>query len=268
MRRELSARTAGFLWVSAPPRAVEPLLALLHETFRAFDEEPARMVISADEVKTTTFNAARLAKAFRAASTLNVTLKSEGEELLVTFKLRDDARYDERLLEHRYVELVTPLVAPDDMRLHSFLEAACTAYPVVHGGVIRASSPYYAGAESVLVGAGQIDVDTQKRIHFDAMNHHEGQRKLRRLYPVTIIGPAIWATLPPLPAVEPPLVVRDLADCKMVTAWPTLVDPHDLQFLLGTRELRRWLWPHTIQNPADDPDEIDRRLRWAELLPW
>ena len=61
---------------------------------------------------------------------------------------------------------------------------------------------------------------------------------------------------------------RDLADCKMVTAWPTLVDPHDLQFLLGTRELRRWLWPHTIQNPADDLATIDARLKWAELLPW
>jgi hypothetical protein len=62
--------------------------------------------------------------------------------------------------------------------------------------------------------------------------------------------------------------VRDLGDCKVLEAWPTLVDVDDPQFLLGTRELRRWLWPYTIQNPADDPDEVDRRLRWMDLLPW
>ncbi len=166
------------------------------------------------------------------------------------------------------MELVAPVAAPNDDRLVSFLATACAAYDVVHGGVIGAKTTYYVSAEARLAGGGMIDDDAERRLAFDRAHANEAVNKLRRLYPVTIIGPAIWAALPPLPSVDPPLVVRDLADCKMVTAWPTLVDPHDLQFLLGTRELRRWLWPHTIQNPADDLATIDARLKWAELLPW
>jgi hypothetical protein len=95
-----------------------------------------------------------------------------------------------------------------------------------------------------------------------------GPHRLRRLYPITIIGQAIWAKLPPLPEIDPMPEVTELGDCKVLKTWPTLVDPHDPQFLLGTRELRRWIWPYTIQNPADDPDTVDRRLRLMDLLPW
>jgi hypothetical protein len=40
----------------------------------------------------------------------------------------------------------------------------------------------------------------------------------------------------------------------VLTAWPTLCEPRDPDFLRATRELRRWLWPFTIQNPADHVD--------------
>jgi hypothetical protein len=57
-----------------------------------------------------------------------------------------------------------------------------------------------------------------------------------------------------------PVKVEDLGNCKMLTCWHELVEPHDPAFLAGTRELRRWIWPHTIQNPADEPDGVDRKL--------
>jgi hypothetical protein len=141
-------------------------------------------------------------------------------------------------------------------------------YPVAHGGIFQANSAEHSSAETELFMSSELDIDNNKRLSFDSMNATDALDKLRRLYPVTIIGPEIWAKLPPLPDVEPPLRVCEVADCKVVTAWPTLVHPHDLQFLLGTRALRRWLWPYTIGNPADDPHEVDIRLKWAELLPW
>jgi hypothetical protein len=55
-------------------------------------------------------------------------------------------------------------------------------------------------------------------------------------------------------------MARRLGNCKMLTCWPELVEPHDPAFLAGTSALRRWLWPYTIQNPADDPDVVDAKL--------
>ena len=72
--------------------------------------------------------------------------------------------------------------------------------------------------------------------------------------PITVVGPSIWATLPPMPVFDPMPRVEDLGDCKVLTAWPTLCEPRDPAFLRGTRDLRAWLWPYTIQNPADHLD--------------
>lgn len=265
----MTERATAFAWALAAPRAIEPLLEALLQAFRDFDEKPARMWISGGGVRQSAYNEGRFIKAARSPETTNVAVKGAGAARVdVDLPLRDRP-YDERILEgYRHVRLVAPLVAPDDERLARFLEVACATYPVAHGGVIRVATYRQASADAFLMGGNRNGTEEEKRISFDAMNATNTLHKLRRLYPVTIIGPAIWASLPPLPAVEPPLVIRDLADCKMVTAWPTLVDPHDLQFLLGTRALRRWLWPHTIQNPADDLATLDARLKWAELLPW
>lgn len=244
-----------------------PLSEALLKAFREFGEKPARMW-PLTRGKKNSFSESRLVEAMCSADTTSVTIKGTGlAQVHAHVDLRDDSRFP-GVVPRRHVELTVPVVAPDDERLRSFLDVVCSQYPVSLGGVFRAASPDHAGSEASLVGTNTIDPEVSRRILFDARHRDDASLKLRRLYPVTIIGPAIWATLPPLPAVEPPLVVRELGDCKMVTAWPTLVDPHDPQFLLGTRELRRWLWPHTIGNPADDPHEVDIRLKWAELLPW
>ncbi len=260
--------TSAFLWVAAAPRAIDELHDALLAVFAGFDVRPARMLISPRPGKTTAYNAARLATAMRSPDTTSVLVKCAGDvPVVVDLHLHDiEARLTKHL--HRYVKLTTPPMSSDDPRVVRFLEVVCDAYAVIQGGMLEASHVDLAAAECSTTTNNRVEGDREKRLGFDAMNRREALHKLRRLYPVTIIGPAIWASLPPLPAVDPPLVVRDLADCKMVTAWPTLVDPHDLAFLLGTRELRRWLWPHTIQNPADDLATIDARLKWAELLPW
>lgn len=102
--------------------------------------------------------------------------------------------------------------------------------------------------------AGTWSQEVVDRIAWDAMKWRRARTKLIRLSPITIIGPAIWATLPPMPAFDPMPRVTDLGDCKVLTAWPTLCEPRDPAFLRGTRDLRAWLWPNTIQNPADHID--------------
>ncbi|MEZ4402413.1 MAG: hypothetical protein R3B06_20480 [Kofleriaceae bacterium] len=112
-----------------------------------------------------------------------------------------------------------------------------------------------AEKEAVRQGvAGTWPPEVVDRIAWDAMKWRRARTKLIRLSPITIIGPAIWATLPPMPAFDPMPRVTDLGDCKVLTAWPTLCEPRDPAFLRATRDLRAWLWPFTIQNPADHVD--------------
>jgi hypothetical protein len=93
-----------------------------------------------------------------------------------------------------------------------------------------------------------------ERTDWDAGKWRKSHTALRRLYPVTIIGPEIWSRLPPMPVFDPMPTIEDFGDCKLMTAWPTLCSPRDPDFLRGTRALREWLWPYTIQNPADHID--------------
>lgn len=108
----------------------------------------------------------------------------------------------------------------------------------------------------VVEGGNRAEADPQivERIEWDAWKWRLSHTKLRRLYPVTIIGQEIWSQLPPMPAFEPAPTIEDLGTCKVLTAWPTVCEPRDPAFLRGTRALREWLWPCTIQNPADHVD--------------
>lgn len=266
---DLTPKTDCFLWATAAPRDVDPLIDAIFATFAAFDQRPSRMVLTVGgRVKPVRYSAAALSTALRAPETCVVHVHAAREPSVSIMMFLREYPPRQASNDRRHVILSTPATDVDDPRIISFLAAACTVYPVAHGGVLRAPSREHAIAETWLILNQNLDVEAYKRLSFDALHPREAETKLRRLYPVTIIGPDLWATLPPLPTTDPPLVVRDLADCKMVTAWPTLTDPHDLAFLLGTRDLRRWLWPYTIQNPADDPASTDNRLKWADLLPW
>ncbi len=139
----------------------------------------------------------------------------------------------------------------------AFIEAVARIYPVAHGAIGAYRALPYALAEFTNSGAvmlTELDEATAERLDFDNGYHTEYRDKLLRLYPVTIIGPAIWSRLPPLPPLDQPPRITDLGDCKMLTCWPTLCEPRDPAFLRGTRALREWLWPYTIQNPADHVD--------------
>ncbi|MEJ7602273.1 MAG: hypothetical protein WKG01_30530 [Kofleriaceae bacterium] len=157
----------------------------------------------------------------------------------------------------RWIAVTGPTQALQKQSLQAFLMAVVDIYPIVQGGLGGYRSHAQAARESSLSGAfspSEVDAHTRERLREDAMLSGQFLRRLRRLYPVTIIGPEIWAQLSPMPAIDPPPKVEDLGNCKMVTAWPELVEPRDPAFLAGTKELRRWLWPFTIQNPADAID--------------
>lgn len=145
------------------------------------------------------------------------------------------------------------LASPDPVL--GFLSRATAHYDVAHGAGVRLPDLRHAAAEIELIGNSALPSAVRTRTDFDAMHTTEAHQKLRRLYPVTIIGPEIWSKLPPLPRLDPAPTVTALGNCTMLTVWPTPCDPRDRAFLRGTVALRAWLWPHTIQNPIDHVDE-------------
>jgi hypothetical protein len=153
----------------------------------------------------------------------------------------------------RATELIVPVSAVET--LMACLGILDRHFRLVSANVAAHRDYGYAWKEAVRRGVpGTWDAATVERIRWDAAHWRDARTKLIRLSPITIIGPSIWATLPPMPTFDPMPRVEDLGDCKVLTAWPTLCEPRDPAFLRGTRDLRAWLWPYTIQNPADHVD--------------
>lgn len=76
--------------------------------------------------------------------------------------------------------------------------------------------------------------------------------KARRLYPLTLLGPKLASQVSAEGArAAGALAVEEINGSLLIDAFPKIVETWDPEFLKATAELRRWLWPHTIQNPAD-----------------
>lgn len=184
--------------------------------------------------------------------TLQLGPKGATEHVIACYLREDDPRFEPYV--QRWVSLTATGLAFDHPAVRTLLARWVDLYPVAQGAVGGFRSLAYAAQECSFSGAvspKELDEPTQARLHEDQMLSGRFLRRVRRLYPVTIFGPKLWAELPPMPALDPMPVVESVGDCKLVHAWPTLVEPRDPEFLAGTVELRRWLWPYTIQNPAD-----------------
>jgi hypothetical protein len=76
--------------------------------------------------------------------------------------------------------------------------------------------------------------------------------KARRLYPITLLGPKLASQLTAAGALTAgALAVKEINGSLLIDAYPTVVETWEPEYLNATVKLRRWLWPHTIQNPAD-----------------
>lgn len=123
----------------------------------------------------------------------------------------------------------------------------------ISGGVLAAPSFNQAYCEVEDSGnSEQESTAFRDRIRVDALTASDRWNKARRLYPVTLLGPRLASQFTGRDAEKAgALAVRDLNASMLIDAYPTVVETWDPEFLKATVELRRWLWPHTIQNPAD-----------------
>ena len=219
---------------------------------RSLGFEPARMLLGNKHRK---FADPAFAAHVADSESLRVTIYTAGPTPSSAYLyLRDAALKDPNSADRNHA-LVVERVARET--LFEFLAVTHRHFSVISANIAGHADHSYAEKESIRMGvAGAWDAATVARVDWDTMMRKGARTKLIRLSPITVIGPSLWATLPPMPTFDSAPSVEDLPGapgCKVITAWPTLCSPRDPDFLRGTRALRAWLWPHTIQNPADDP---------------
>jgi hypothetical protein len=95
----------------------------------------------------------------------------------------------------------------------------------------------------------------QPRQEYDQRNIEAQWTKARRLHWLTILGPELAAAAGGAEAAKAAGAARveTKQDCLIEQSTDDVGDSLGFDWHGRTRNLRRWLWPHTIQNPADGP---------------
>lgn len=111
-----------------------------------------------------------------------------------------------------------------------------------------------AMTEASLITVSRQPPEFVARIRFDARHDHLLWDRLRRVYPLTLIGKELLGRCVARERLEADARGFEMVgDVALVKAVAELAAPDAPAFLEQSRELRRLLWPCTIQNPADEP---------------
>jgi hypothetical protein len=139
-----------------------------------------------------------------------------------------------------------------------FLAACATHMPVLHGGVTVLDNIEQAHCE--LTGGLASDAAKQSP-QFQQRREHDWWRNqtllrshCRRLYWTTLLGPELTQASGGAAAARAAgaVNIREINGCILFQAIDgPPADSLDPSFLGATTALRRWLWPHTFQNPLD-----------------
>ena len=139
-----------------------------------------------------------------------------------------------------------------------FLSEIAIEVPLLHGGITRLDRLVEAEAEITFIGE---DMDEQPadfcaRWEHDAVCEAELWEKLRRLYWITLVGPKLLSAMGGASAAEQAGArwTRAVGESLLLGTTENLLGSQDPVFLRETVNLRRWLWPHSIQNPVDSPE--------------
>jgi hypothetical protein len=146
----------------------------------------------------------------------------------------------------------------EDPRLFSsvatdMLRLVAEAGRPISGGVFSAQIFNQANCEVDDTGNCQQEPQAYKeRNKVDCIAASDRWKRARRLYPITLLGPKLACEVTAAEArAAGALAVEEINGSLLIDAYPIVVETWDPEFLRATVELRRWLWPHTIQNPAD-----------------
>lgn len=141
------------------------------------------------------------------------------------------------------------------------LRAAATHGDVLSGGVLAAANLRDAKVEASLEYEGvhgEPPTRFAEQIRTERHVFHAWD-KLRRVYPVTLLGPRFAAKTSEAQLRDAgALAVERVGDALLVDAAPDVVEAWSPAYLAETQRLRALVWPWSFQHPLDDPK---RKLR-------
>jgi hypothetical protein len=188
-------------------------------------------------------------------------------ELRVRINLRYFYNIEMRFQDPRLVYAIVPTSDdPDERRVRVeatalFLLTVSAPCRPLHGAVAATVDADRAYEEINMQPIKEIrDADGNPvpyRLDFDMTHDTELFTKARRAYWLTILGPELAAAAGGVEAARATGAARveQRGDCLIVQATDDVRDCLTSDWPARSAALRRWIWPHTIQNPVDAPDQ-------------
>ena len=138
------------------------------------------------------------------------------------------------------------------------LREAAASLPLVSGGLGCFENSDGASAEIMFVSANSRELPEQVRLRQKIDQSYQGRlwKKARRVYWETLLGPTLAAKLGGAAAARAAgaASVDEIAGSILVHAGGPFEPDDAPSFRARTAGLRAWLWPHSIQNPVDNPE--------------
>lgn len=188
------------------------------------------------------------------------TADEEADSFQLGFYVRHNPKVARGSQVPPYLWMVDGATSHDDRAVTAtarVLEIAATHMGVLHGNVTRFGNS--AQARSELIG-GRTGMDDQPPLFQQRYEHdwwrNQGEvwTRCRRLYWKTLLGPTL-ATAAGGAAAARAAGALELEEINGALLFRAMQGPPrdslDPEFLAATTSLRRWLWPHTFQNPLD-----------------
>lgn len=138
------------------------------------------------------------------------------------------------------------------------LRQAAASLPVLSGGLTCFDSNDTASAEVMFarVDSRKFPEQVSLRYGLDQSYQKRLWKKARRIYWETLLGPQLAAKLGGADAARAAgaASVEEIGGSILVHAGGPFEPDDAPSFRARTAGLRAWLWPHSIQNPVDNPE--------------
>jgi hypothetical protein len=261
----------GYVYVRDEPAKAQPaLVSALERLGRELGLTPSKMMVTTPGGRVSrprkfTFDALREAAASDdAGSTLLSWARKDQDELTARFYWRYHHPVDRRFQEPALHYTILPLPADPALRrtrlaaVERFLLDASLPSGPLHGAISAAYERDHAREEINLSAEARFGPDgrpLRHRADFDQLASEALWTRARRLYWSTLLGPDLVAASGGASAARAAGAARvdERHGCLIVQTTADVTDSLSLDWHARTAGLRRWLWPHTIQNPADGP---------------
>lgn len=189
-------------------------------------------------------------------------LRRGNGDLSLSVDLRHVAEFDPRFFppSHVRLALTQPPSGPsaDVVRAAEEFLARCAAGMPIHFGCVTMLDNIHQATSEATGTATDIEkqslVFQQRREHDRVPNQRLLRTQIRRLYAITLLGRQLADAAGGGDAARAAgaLDLREIDGSLLFRAMPgPPLDSLDPAFLAATTSLRRWLWPHTFQNPLD-----------------